>query len=261
MDELKQLLESAGISSDVTARVSQIHESQVKAAVQVKLDEAVAQIQESAEQRFEARVDEAVAGAVATLAAALQEATNQFFAENGEALVESARNEMAIAAIAQLHESFAILNLTGDAQLAESVEKMRQAVDLKESEIKTLRTELAAINEAEDKRAKGALLAEATQGMTDVSADRFTRLVESMGACTVDQFTTRLSDLKETFKALTESVAPGAPNKQTLTEGAGAGVDNAAGAPEQKQLTEGTESLAAQAARYLSSGRLETPSA
>lgn len=231
MNELKNLLESAGLSAEIVGRLLQIHEAQVQAGVDSRLDEQVRQIQESAEARFNTRLGEAVDLLATNLGKAMDEAVTGFMTENAETLVENARMEMALAAVDTLNEAFAVLGLTNDKALVESVENMRKQVDEKDAAIAAVQTELKELKEAEDKRVKGDLLKEAAVGLTDFAADRLQRLAESFGPCTPEQYATRLGDLKDTFKMLAESAAtakPAAGAAKPLNEAAGAGVDPAA---------------------------------
>lgn len=194
-DDVRAIFEGAEVSEDFKNKVSDIFQTALVSKINEKLEE-MASIHEA---EIEEAVDSRVTQVVEELDSYLDHVVEQWMDENKLAVETGLRSEIVNSFMSGLRNLFSehyidVPEGKEDVveQLAAQVEELTDALN---SEIEKS-VELRAENEA---LVCGALIAEATEGLTDVQAEKMRKLAESVEFNDVESFSSKLQDLREGY--------------------------------------------------------------
>jgi hypothetical protein len=194
-DDVRAIFEGADVSEEFKTKVSDIFETALVTKINEKLEEMAA-IHEA---EIAEAVETQVAGIVEELDSYLDHVVEQWMDENRLAVETGLRSEIVDSFMMGLRNLFAehYIDVPEGKEdvvedLAAKVEELTAALN---NEIETS-VELRAENE---QLIRGALISEATDGLTEVQADKLRKLAESVDFDDVETFAGKLSDLKEGY--------------------------------------------------------------
>jgi hypothetical protein len=196
-----------GLTEDFKTKAQVIFETAVNAKVALQ----VAQL----EQDYEAKLTEEVETIQSTLEEALEAYlahTQEKWLEENKVEIESAlRNEIMSEFAEGLRNLFIEHNFNIPEEKVEVIETLAAKVDELESQYNEAILEIASLREFKEQADKAAIVAEVSEGLTQVDAEKLSTLAESVEAEDVASFKAKLEIVKE-------SLSKKPAKKTTLTE-------------------------------------------
>lgn len=194
-DDVRAIFEGAEVSEDFKNKVSDIFQTALVTKINEKLEEMAAIHEAEINETVETRVTQVVE----ELDSYLDHVVEQWMDENKLAVETGLRSEIVDSFMSGLRNLFAehyidVPEGKEDVveELASQVEELTAALNSEIEKSVELRTENASL-------VRAALIAEATEGLTDVQAEKLTKLAESVDFDDIEEFSSKLQDLREGY--------------------------------------------------------------
>ncbi len=201
MDKLQELFEGAGIPAEFAQKSKVLFEASVNEAVEAKLAVEVGKIQSIAEAKLEETKAEWLKENDELMETFLNTVVLEWATKNKPALDTQIKSELVEGVLANFRtalESQGIKVPEGQSVVLENTE-----LKLTESSAKLdeLSTQLAEVTAQLLTYKKADIVAEATEGLTDVAGDRIAALAENMPFKDIESFRASVAILAEAFGA------------------------------------------------------------
>jgi hypothetical protein len=196
-----------GLSEDFKNKAQVIFETAVNAKVAFK----GAEIEAAAEAVLAEEVEAIQSTLTEAIEAYLDHTATKWLEDNQVAIESSLRNEIMSEFAEGLRNLFVEHNFNIPEEKVEVIETLAAKVDELETQYNDAILEIASLREFKENADKAAIVAEVSEGLTQVDAEKLATLAESVEAEDVESFKNKLQIVKEsTFKKPAK--------KQTLTE-------------------------------------------
>lgn len=234
--DVANLLEGTeGLTEEFKERAQVIFEAAVNARVMIEAE------------RLEEEAAEFVADQVAVLAEAMEEkvgtyleyVAEEWMSQNEVAIESALRNEIAADFIGKLRDLFIENNINIPEEQVEVVDELAAKVDELETKLAEQIQENAELRHGQEEAARVAAIAEMSEGLTLASAEKFKQLAEGIEYSDLEDFSKKLTMVREGFKAVKTSTV------ETLLE------DTSNDAETVQNLTENTEVVHGPMSRYV----------
>ncbi len=187
--ELKQLFENAGLPADFSDKATVLFEAAVSEQVEAKLATEAQKIQEAADQKLEAAKSEFIEQQAKSLEESLDSAIVNWLESNKVALESTLKAELLDELANKLQESVALAGFVfAQPETVQVVESAKAAGAEAQSQVVTLEAALTESNEKLLGYQKAEILAELTESLSDVSAERVARLAENLQIKDLEQY-------------------------------------------------------------------------
>lgn len=202
---LKESLQQAGFPADALDKVETLFQASLKEATDAGIAAAVGDIESRFEDRVEKAVAEAVDAEVEKVGEFMDNALKEWAQVNADKLDGHLKGKLVESFFTHLKEASAIAGVAlgkGEA-LNESTSRLLKEAEDKaaaaEAEAKEAKEKLEEAEAELDAIKKGEVIAEETEKLSDVQADRVATLAEAFKAEPIDKFRSRVKTLVEAF--------------------------------------------------------------
>lgn len=227
-ETLKALFESAGLPADFPQKASVLFEAAVNEAVDAKVAEQVAAIQESAEKKFDEAKAEWLEEQNALMESFLDSVVVEWAKENAVALDAKVKTDIAESVLSTFRNVLESQGFKLPAEKSTIVESAQAKVTEVEAKLASTSAELAEAQAKLISYQKAEVIAEATEGLSDVATDRVASLAENVAFKDLESFKKSVAIIAEAFgKKVTEGKSEDEDNGEGDGEGEDKGVDGA----------------------------------
>lgn len=203
----------AELSEEFKAKATTVFEAAVKSKVAEQLDS----IKESAEAEFEAKLDEAREELAGKVDDYLNYVVETWVQDNALAIEKGIRTEIAEEFMAGLKNLFVENYIDVPEEKADLVDELAEKAEDLEAKLNEEFEKSVAMKKELDAMKAEKALAEATEGLVDVDADKLRGLAEGIEFETIDQYREKLETIKESY--FPKVRATGAEKENSIDDG------------------------------------------
>jgi hypothetical protein len=216
----------SGSDAELSEEFKEKAQTVFEAALKAKVGEQLDSIKESMEAEYETKLDEARTELAAKVDDYLNYVVEAWVQDNALAIEKGIRTEIAEEFMAGLKNLFVENYIDVPEEKADLVDELAEKADDLEAKLnEEFEKSVAMKKELDEFKAKEAL-AEATQGLVDVDADKLRSLAEGVEFETLDQYREKLETIKESYfpkvratgAEKEDSIDDGSEPKQELSE-------------------------------------------
>lgn len=192
-----------------------------EAAVNNKLNEEVARLEEEFETKLEEQAEIAISDLVEKVDSYLDYVVEKWMEENELAIDSGIRTDMAESFMNGLHSLFVEHNVDISEEKADIFSEMAQELESKEIKLAESIEETIALRKSLAEAHKQDALEEISEGLTETQVEKLEKLAEGVDFDTIEDYKHKVSIIKENYfggKTLTESVDEVDPIEEELTE-------------------------------------------
>jgi hypothetical protein len=192
-----------------------------EAAVNAKLNEEVARLEEEFEAKLEEQAEAAVSDLVEKVDSYLDYVVEKWMEENELAIEAGIRTEMAESFMNGLHDLFIEHNVDISDEAADIVSEMAEELEAKENQLAEAIEQTIALRKDLAEAHKQDAFEEISEGLTETQVEKLEKLAEGVDFDTIEDYKHKVSIIKENYfggKALTESVDEVDPVEDEATD-------------------------------------------
>jgi hypothetical protein len=216
-ESIEEMFAGQDLSEDFKDRATVIFE----AAVNVKLNEEVARLEEEFETKLNEQAEIAVNDLVEKVDSYLDYVVEKWMEENELAVEAGIRTEMAESFMSGLYGLFVEHNVDLPEEKADIFAEMAEELEAKDNELSEAMNETIALRKELAEAHKHDAFEEISEGLTETQIEKLEKLAEGVDFDTIDDYKTKVSIIKENYfggKTLTESVDEVDPIEEETTE-------------------------------------------
>lgn len=196
---INEMFQDAGLTGEFASKAEVLFEATVNEKVTQLVAEQTAKLQESFDQRLEESKKEFIAEQAETFDAIVQEAIVEWTEKNSAALDASIKGEVLSELTKHLKEAFAVAEVLTPEGQSSLLESKQKEVEGSKAIVSELETELAESNRKLDAYERADIVAELTEGMSELAADRIAQLAVGLASQPLEQFRNSVAVLAEAF--------------------------------------------------------------
>lgn len=198
-EQLKALFENAGLPTDFNEKASVLFTATVNEAVKIQLAEEMKTAQTAFETHLSEAKDSWIAEQGDLVEAFLKNAVVEWAQENASAIDAKLKTEIAESILESLRTAFAAQGVEVPADQVDVVEAAKAAAEAAKAELAIVQESLAASQAELITFHKASVLAEATDGMSEVASEKVAALCENLAFADIEGFKRSVSIIAEAF--------------------------------------------------------------
>lgn len=198
-ESIAEMFEGMDLSEDFKSKVTLVFEAAVNEAATVKINEAVAELEEQFEEQLSESISEAMDEIVENLDSYLDYVVNEWMEENAVAIESGIKVEMAESLMDGLKELFAEHNIEIDDETVDVVAGLEEQVEeLTDQANQVINENIELAKEIASLKAE-IVFEEVSEGLTVSQKERLKTLSEKLDNEDLDAYEADLNTLKESF--------------------------------------------------------------
>lgn len=226
--DLVELFESAGLPADFSQKAKVLFDTSLSEQVDLKVAEQTKTLQESFDKKLDESKNEFIEEQSKQIESLAESVVVEWIENNVATLDNKVKTEVLESIVTKLKESFESIGVvTPDETSAALIESVSAKAQTAETKLDEVTKELKEAKDKLDKIEKADIVAELTEGLSEVSTERVLKLSESLKTQDIESFRKSVEVLAEAFGAKPK-VEPDTKPDPDENDGKGdPGVDNA----------------------------------